>query len=159
VLFGILSLHPTRPSFIWNFSPSVPQGLYALTNAPWNRNDLVAVTPSGEAGALLAEYGVLAPSRVLLKRVAGIPDDVVCRTSTSVTINGAPIATALPTTAGGRDLPVWSGCTRLPAGRVFLLADHPSSFDGRYFGPTPAADILGVSRAVWTSASFLEEAR
>lgn len=159
VLFGLLSLHPARPAFVWNFSPSVPQGLYALSDAEWSLNDLVAVAPSGQAKVLLAEYSVLAPSRVLLKRVAAVADDVVCRTSTSVTINGVQIATARQTTSEGRDLPVWSGCTRLPAGRVFLLADHPSSFDGRYFGPTPAADILGVSRALWTSALSSEEPR
>ena len=32
-------------------------------------------------------------------------------------------------------MPDWHGCHILTEQTVFLLQDHPQSFDGRYFGP------------------------
>jgi type IV secretory pathway protease TraF len=40
---------------------------------------------------------------------------------------------------------------RLAAGEVLLMSDYsPLSFDGRYFGPIPRAQIQGVVQPVWT---------
>jgi type IV secretory pathway protease TraF len=46
-------------------------------------------------------------------------------------------------------LPAWSGCRTLTHEQVFLLGDNPRSFDGRYFGPTVAADVLGPVRILF----------
>ena len=51
-------------------------------------------------------------------------------------------------------MPVWSGCRVLKDGEVFLLADHPKSFDGRYFGVTKTSRIIGVTRPLWTFRSY-----
>lgn len=149
VAVTLLSFAPTRPALIWNFSPSVPEGLYWLQDGAWVRHDLVAVAPTGKAQATLLNYGVIAPSRVLLKRVAGVAGDTVCRSSNTISINGEPVAIALATFAN-RQLPVWSGCSTLSSGQIFLLGEHPRSFDGRYFGPSRASDVVGRSLPIWT---------
>ncbi len=86
----------------------------------------------------------------VLKTIAAQPGGVVCRMGSVVTIDGRTVALARHRDHAGRPLSVWSGCQRLEPGEVFLLGRHPDSFDGRYFGPTPAALILGKARPLWT---------
>ena len=38
-------------------------------------------------------------------------------------------------------------------GEVLLMGDTPRSFDGRYFGPTPASDLIGRARLVSAARS------
>ena len=52
--------------------------------------------------------------------------------------------------ARGRALPTWEGCVDLQSGEVLLLGDAPDSFDGRYWGVTPATQIEGVWRPLAT---------
>jgi len=78
-----------------------------------------------------------------LKRVVGLSGDRVCRLDEQVLINGKAIATALKRDGQGRKLPDWQGCHILTEDSIFLLQDHPQSFDGRYFGPVNRALIIG----------------
>jgi type IV secretory pathway protease TraF len=40
---------------------------------------------------------------------------------------------------------------RLAPGKALLISDYsPISFDGRYFGPIPRAQVQSVVRPVWT---------
>ena len=43
--------------------------------------------------------------------------------------------------AHGHPLPRLTGCTTIPVGTVLLASRVPGSLDGRYFGPTPLADL------------------
>lgn len=132
-----------------NESPSVPRGIYVRSAgrgvAP---GDTVALTQPPQARAYLAALGMPAEVR-LLKRVAAVGGDRVCRTGDRVE-------------AGGRSVPVrardgrgvalsrWTGCRRLEPGELFLLGDTPGSFDSRYFGPVRVADLDGVFRETLT---------
>ena len=88
----------------------------------------------------------------LLKQVAGVEGDVICRDGTAILINNQPAATALLHDRNGGILPAWDGCRALEAGEVFLLSSHPSSLDGRYFGPVIEAEILGVAAPLFVSS-------
>lgn len=46
-------------------------------------------------------------------------------------------------------MPWWNGCALLGEDALFLLMDHPASFDGRYFGPTMRGRIVGKGRLIW----------
>lgn len=48
----------------------------------------------------------------------------------------------------GTLLPFWIGCHTLLPTEVFLLGDHPSSFDSRYFGPVLKRDLTGTYQEV-----------
>src|SRR3546814_15532006 len=50
----------------------------------------------------------------------------------------------------GRPLPFWLGCRIVGPDELFLLNAAPDSLDGRYFGPLPAAGLLGVAHPVMT---------
>jgi type IV secretory pathway protease TraF len=51
----------------------------------------------------------------------------------------------------GRILPVWEGCRLVTDQEVFLMNwQSENSLDGRYFGPLPAAAIVGRADPLWT---------
>ena len=51
----------------------------------------------------------------------------------------------------GRPLPVWQGCRRIADGAIFLMnPDVRDSLDGRYFGPLPAASVIGRATPLYT---------
>ncbi len=150
VSFAVLSLLPRPPSLVWNCSDIVPTGLYRIENGAPVRGDLLAIAPAGKARMTLDAFGALPPGRLLLKHLAGVSGDTVCRDHTSITINGAPAAVARLRSHDGRALPAWSGCRALGDSEIFVLAENPRSFDGRYFGAIDDAQIVGLARPVLT---------
>jgi type IV secretory pathway protease TraF len=82
----------------------------------------------------------------LVKRVVAVAGDEVCAFGKEVFLNGRPIAGRRTVDGGGRPMPAWSGCVRLRGRQLFLLMDAPASFDGRYFGVTDGADVIGKAR-------------
>jgi len=137
---------PVAPRLIWNRSESVPAGLYLVLPATTaGRGDLVAFRPSGDLSGWLESRGYTGRNWPLLKRVAGLAGDEICRHGEAVSINGMPAARALAEDVSGRPMPVWSGCRKLGPEEVFLLGDHARSVDGRYFGPQARRGILGKS--------------
>ncbi|MFQ6552735.1 S26 family signal peptidase [Aestuariibius insulae] len=141
---------PTR--LVWNASPSVPVGLYAVhpLDAP-ALGDLALVDPPDDIDALLSERGYLAAGLPILKRVAALPGQHVCRDGLVIRIDGETVAKARSTDSLDRPMPAWSGCRLLGPNEVFLLnADAPDSFDGRYVGPLPRATLSGRAVPLWT---------
>ena len=87
----------------------------------------------------------------LLKHVAALGGQRVCRVGAAVSIDGVTVGEALGHDRRGRPLPVWQGCTVLAADQVFLFnADRPDSLDGRYFGPLSRTTIVGRAQPIWT---------
>lgn len=150
VALAATSMTISRPALVWNFSPSLPEGLYRLESQAWQKGDLVALRASGSGARLLETSRALAHGRLLLKRAVAGQGDVVCRAEDIVLINGVQAAVVKELQVAGRTLPDWSGCLTLSEDAVFLLGEHPSSFDSRYFGPVPSSDIVGVITPVAT---------
>jgi type IV secretory pathway protease TraF len=67
-----------------------------------------------------------------------------------VTVDGRLAARALAADRRGAPLPAWRACVALGAGEVFLLNPPPDSLDGRYFGPSRVADLVGRAEPLWT---------
>lgn len=143
---------PFSRRLVWNNSASVPLGLYAVGDAgALTVSDLVIVQPPAELEAQLVARGTIAPGVRLVKRVAALPPQTVCRSGSDISIDGARVAAAQVTDRRGRTLPSWQGCRTLGADAVFLLnADAPDSFDGRYFGPLPRSAVVGRAIPLWT---------
>jgi type IV secretory pathway protease TraF len=135
-----------KPLLVWNFTASAPPGLYRVLDRPWVKGDWVALRPEPRVASMLTQYGVLESGRLLIKRVAAVKGDQICRNQSVVTINGRWVAIAKSSTTSGTALPNWGGCRRLTKGEVFLLGEAEASFDGRYFGVSEAAGILGPVR-------------
>ena len=147
-----VSVADVAPKLLWNASASTPIGFYLIGPVKHLAvNDIVAVEAPEPLAALLERRGYLARGVPLLKHVAGLPGQRVCRTGRAITVDGAIIGEALERDRRGRDLPVWRGCRRLAEGDLFLMnVTVRDSLDGRYFGPLPAAAIIGRATPLYT---------
>ena len=134
---------------IYNASASAPIGLYWLDNKPVKRGDLVLVTVPESVRELVRERGYLPSGVPLIKRVAGVTGDEICRRGRQILVAGRPVAMAQTVDGSGRAMPQWQGCVTLIKAQVFLLQDHPQSFDGRYFGPVDRHLIVGRVSRLW----------
>lgn len=149
---GILSFVPVAPKLIWNASASMPIGFYTVAPAAsLEVTDLVVVDPPERLASFLAERHYLPRGVPLLKRVAALPGQQVCRRDTTISIDGVETAIALGRDRLGRELPTWQGCRRVAADELFLMNWWvEDSLDGRYFGPLPATSIVGRAIPLWT---------
>lgn len=149
---GQNSTHTFLPKFLlWNASASAPRGLYLLRPAwPLHDGELVAVAPPEPLARFAAMRGYLPLGVSLLKHIAALDGQTVCRFANNVRIDGRAVAIARDRDSLGRSLPRWQGCRTLRAGEVFLLNPTiPDSFDGRYFGMLPANSITARAEPLW----------
>jgi len=146
--FTVLAVISPGPKFIWNASASVPVGLYVLHPVgKLHVGDLVALRPPKPLATFLDERQYLPIGVPMLKHVAALPGQNVCRLGHKVTVDGKAVAEALDRDRFGRPLPVWHGCRVVTSGDVFLLNASWDSFDGRYFGPLPVTTVMGRADA------------
>lgn len=143
------SLGPKRPALVWNASASVPIGLYFAASPALHIGDYVLVRPTSSMQVLAEGRGYIGAGVPLLKRVAAIAGDRVCRRGRVVWIAGRRAFIALASDTEGRRLPVWKGCHQLRDGQVFVLGAHPASFDSRYFGPLHTSQVVGTAIPIW----------
>ena len=130
---------------IWNRTASAPTGLYWLSDDPFTRDRWVVVSSQSAVAAWAEARGYVGKDWPLLKQIAGMQGDEICRTGTEVRINNQLLAVAKTVDLSGRNLPVWEGCSTLQTDEFFLLTPHPASLDGRYFGPIKQEDLDGVA--------------
>lgn len=149
---AIASFVPVPMRLVWNASASVPIGFYDI-EPPRHLavGDLVAVLPDEPLIGMMVERGYIAPGVPLLKRIAALPGQDVCRLRSTITVDAVPIGTALERDRKDRPLPTWRGCRRIAADELFLMnTDVPDSLDGRYFGPLPRKTVIGRAVPLWT---------
>ncbi|QXQ06918.1 S26 family signal peptidase [Sphingosinicellaceae bacterium] len=140
------------PRLIWNVSASIPLGLYLVRPSPDPQlGELVAAMPPGALASFMATRRYLGVGVPMLKHVAALTGQTVCRSGRRVRIDGVFIASARRVDSLSRALPIWSGCHRVTRNDVFLLNSNVSdSFDGRYFGVLARSTVIGRVVPVWT---------
>jgi len=145
-LFGLVLSPMDR--LIWNRTGSAPQGLYWLSDEPFTHGRWVVVSASSAEAQWAEEHGFVGRNWPLLKQIAGLPGDEICRTDTQIMINGKGAGEARLRDSLGRDLPSWEGCVVLGQVQLFLMNAHPDSLDGHYFGATDRSDIEAVASLI-----------
>jgi len=151
-LLGVISVVTFAPRLIWNASASAPIGLYAIEpeRSP-ELTDLVAVRAPEPLDNFLVERGYIGRGVPLMKRVAALPGQRVCRHGVAITVDAVPMGDALARDRLGRLLPVWQGCRTIADGELFLMNwQVRDSLDGRYFGPLPASAVIGRATPLYT---------
>lgn len=142
-----------------NLSPSYPLGLWRIHALHRNVRvgDLVFICPplteefrqAGERGYVRRGLcpGWLSP---LIKTVVALPGQSV-EIGGSVAIDGLalPQSTIQPRDGVGRALTPDPGGV-VPPDTLFLFSTFGGSYDSRYFGPIPAAGILGLAKPFFT---------
>ncbi|MDV2968118.1 MULTISPECIES: conjugative transfer signal peptidase TraF [Hyphomicrobiales] len=142
-----------------NLTPSYPLGIWRIV--PLDREvavgDLVIICPPPTSAFTLARQrgylrsglcpGWLSP---LIKTVAATEGQRV-EIAGSVSVDGMPLAESelRAADAEGRALLPFAGGD-VPPGHIFLHSDFAGSYDSRYFGPVPAAGVLGLALPVLT---------
>lgn len=139
-----------KPILVWNVTASAPIGLYRRSFSGMARAAWVLIRPPHEAHILAAQRGYLPLNVPMVKQIAAQGGDTVCRTGNTVSVNNAVRAVALPQDSRGRALPVWQGCKRLSGDQYFVLTAPAASFDSRYFGAVPRANIIERIEPLWT---------
>lgn len=141
----------TKPPVILNQTASMAKGTYVRMGevADLKRGDIIATPMNSAARIYLVKKLGYPKDTMLIKRVAGLSGDLVCRQDSVVTINKRTLVAARSDRQGNL-LPAWNGCRVLSSDEVFLLGDHPSSFDSRYFGPVSRRELAGTYRAAVT---------
>ncbi|MET3711744.1 conjugative transfer signal peptidase TraF [Sphingomonas trueperi] len=142
---------PPSPRLVWNASASAPIGLYAVDpRASVQAGDMVVARLPERWRVLAARRRYLPANVPLVKQVAAVAGDQVCAVGAHVRVNGRRVAERRSADGAGRPLPWWHGCIRLRQGQFFLLMPgSPASFDGRYFGPTEGAQVIGKAILLW----------
>ncbi|MEM9369521.1 MAG: S26 family signal peptidase [Pseudomonadota bacterium] len=151
-LIALSAIVCANPILVWNASASVLIGFYAVQplDTP-SVGDLVVLEPPSPLGDWLLEHGYLGADVPLIKHIAGLPGQRVCRAGVKVSIDDVTVATAKTHDRFDRPLPVWQGCHLLTDDQILLLnPDTEASLDGRYFGPLPRNTIIGRAVPIWT---------
>lgn len=136
----------TTVLIVWNASPSVEIGLYWAFYRRPEFGELALVRLPDAIAQIADQRGYLPRSALLIKPVAGTVGDRVCRFGADVFVRSQLVARAA---TENESLPAWHGCRTLKGSELFLLADHPSSFDSRYFGPLHAKHVIGTAVPIW----------
>ena len=147
------------PWLVWNASASVPIGLYAVARITGvHAGDLVVVRPPEPACPVPCRRRLSAARRAVAETRGGVAGQTVCRIGRSVTVDAIEMGEARERDGRGRALPVWQGCRVIAKGDVFLMNPRSAnSLDGRYFGPLPAASIVGRAIPLWVNQTEEEE--
>jgi len=145
LLLSFASAVKVSPKLVWNATQSAPIGLYRIEPRTPKLGDYVLVSPSKTLAEFIEERQYLPPDTPLIKRVAAITGDEICREYEAIFINKTHVADALLFDSRDREMPQWSGCFTLKINEIFLLNAHEKSLDGRYFGATKRNEIIGVA--------------
>jgi len=139
------------PRLVWNASRSAPLGLYRVyPGAAVAVGDMVITRLPKAVRRLAADRQYLPNNVPLVKRVVAVGGARICARGVTITVAGPPVARRQARDRAGQPLAAWQGCRTLGRHEVFLLmAAVPDSFDGRYFGPITASDVIGKAVPLW----------
>lgn len=139
--------------FRLNVTPSLDRGIYRISENPPQRGDIVAFCLSGPSADLARERGYLQPGscpsglRPLMKRLAGVPGDVVSVVAEGIVCGPAeglrcfwPVHALMLDSQGRALAPAWLEGT-IPSGQALVLTPHHGGYDSRYFGFVPLPNL------------------
>ena len=142
------------PPSIYNYTPSEPLGLYRLTYlspGQYKRGMTVVFPVPAPFRPMVDRRRYANPGTPMLKKIWGMPGDIVCETAGWVALNGRIIGPVFRTDTEGRPLPRIRGCYRIPPGYFFPASNYiKNSFDGRYIGVVPFTAIEAEATPEWT---------
>ena len=136
------------PLLVWNASASVSVGLYVVAKQRPDLGEIAVLKPPRWVALIAEERRYLPRSIWLLKPVAAVDKDVVCRFGAYVFINAKVVARAQRRDSQHRPMPFWRGCLKLDSGQLLLLSKRRASFDSRYFGPVDASLVIGTAKPI-----------
>jgi conjugative transfer signal peptidase TraF len=137
-----------------NDSSSMPRGLYwiRLGAAPTQRGEVVLFHPPAPFAALIYARGWLPNGMALLKSVGGLNGNLYCAIDHRFVVSGEDIGPIFARDGQGNPLPRIGGCRCVGRDEFLPLSTTiERSFDGRYMGAVPIANVIGTG---WPLLTF-----
>jgi conjugative transfer signal peptidase TraF len=154
----------TELNLRFNFTPSMPLGVYRLTPAPPKgelpRDTIVAACAPRIAAEVGRRRGYLAAGRcpggteLLLKIIVAARGDDVVISGHGVSVNGCalPHSRQRSFDVAGRRLSRWpEGHYLLRGDELWLYGANDRSWDSRYWGPAAMADVMARAVPLFTA--------
>lgn len=155
-----------QAGFIFNTTASVPVGLWHVQpiTQEIQSGQIISICPTDKPIFRLARSRGYIPSGIcpgryepLLKRVVGMPGDVITITQSGFMVNGKNIPNSKAKSMDSAGRPLRSlplGTYQVAPGSLWLISTHnTNSFDSRYFGPLPIGNVKGLARPIWIGGS------
>ena len=139
-----------------SMSPTLLPGDFVLVNR------LVYHLHPPRRGDIIALRFPQADGREFVKRVIGLPGDVVREEGGRLYVNGALLAQAQPIDTNEQPAPEGRQLPRpVPAGRLYVLGDNrDSSLDSRFWGTVGEEDVVGEAFLIcWSRGKHWWEVR
>lgn len=130
-----------------NDSPSMPRGLYwiRLDASPTQRGEVVLFRPPAPFSALIVARGWLPNGMPLLKSVGGLEGNLYCAIDHRFVVSGEDIGPIFARDGQGNPLPRIGGCHSVGKDEFLPVSNTiDRSFDGRYMGAVPLANVIGT---------------
>ena len=138
-----------------NLSPSLPLGIYAVTD----ETNLVEFCPPEPFGSFAKRRGYRSAGSCpdggtpLMKPIIARSGDEIELSDRGIAVKGKLLPKTAPraTDATGRPLSHWRfGKSLVPSGHIWVASTYSSrSYDSRYFGPLPMKTIRSFLRPLW----------
>ncbi len=140
-------------------SNSMPKGLYLVfanhepaEHITYQRGEVVVFSPPSSILPFLKARHWISKNDWMMKKVMGVPGDLVCLKEHIVWINGNPVGSVLDQDREHRALPQLKFCRKLSQDEYFAMSNYiEHSFDSRYFGVIPSSSIIGKAFPLWIS--------
>jgi conjugative transfer signal peptidase TraF len=130
-----------------NDSPSMPRGLYwiRLGAVPTQRGEAVLFRPPVPFAALIVTRSWLPDGMPLLKSVGGLQGNLYCAIDHRFVVSGEDIGPIFARDGQGNPLPRIGGCRSVGHDEFLPVSNTiERSFDGRYMGAIPFANVIGT---------------
>lgn len=148
IFFIFLGVNNAKPKVIFNFTPSIPLGIYMVTDKKsFVTGDVLVFAPPENVKTIVHNRKWLAAKRgYLLKPIVAVPGDFVCIENSHFYVNNFDFGEVKDQDREGRELPDYHFCGTVKSGTFFVGVQARNSFDSRYFGPIKTTQILGVAK-------------
>jgi signal peptidase I len=152
ILLAVLLATATRAYAFQTFS--IPTASMSPTLLPGDRIVVDKLAGQVHRGDIIVFHRVaddIGGPSTLVKRVVGVPGDVISGSASRVFIDGKPLAQPwLPPLKGAcanPSIPIKT--TRITAGHYFVMGDcRGDSDDSRFWGTVPSSNIVGKAEVV-----------
>ena len=152
IFFIFLGVNNAKPKVIFNFTPSIPLGIYMVKDKKsFVTGDVLVFAPPENVEKIVHDRKWLVAKRgYLLKPIVAVPGDSVCIENSHFYVNNLDFGEVKSQDKEGRWLPDYHFCGTVKPGTFFVGVRAGNSFDSRYFGPIKTTQILGVAKNILT---------
>jgi type IV secretory pathway protease TraF len=136
--FGFIVITQSVGKAIYiNRTPSMPKGVYIkITKSNYSVGDKIIFNHPSFKGELIKHVAAIIPSEFCVDEHAVL------------WIDSFPAAQLNIEKYPGK-IPTESQCQQLKPDEIFVLGDHPDSYDSRYFGPIKTSQVIAEVELLW----------